>query len=375
MTILALLNLYPSAPTFKLTFTSHQLALYQTTQLTAKMHDIKTRFLILSDTHGEKGLVAPKLPVHVAIHCGDLTNKSKLDEFRTTLGLLEQINAPLKLVIAGNHDFTLDIPMFAQKRAEAERIYSIEPELWKRGYGDFGEVRQLFEDAKKDGIMFLDEGVHHFNLDNGASLTVYASPFTPSLGADWGFQYIRGDEYRQGEVHDFKIDSNPKVDVVITHGPPEGVLDRTTSKKRGGCEQLFVAVARARPRLHCFGHIHEGWGAKLVAWRDTPTSETPSHLTAIDNDASVVVDRLSALCPGECDTADDRMEKEALLRSLRALGYRATDHCAGSAHPIMPGRTTLFANTAIKSTKEGEPPQLPWVIDIDLPAATPSNCV
>lgn len=57
----------------------------------------------------------------------------------------------------------------------------IKPKEWtKSKFGDFGHARHLFEDAKADGILFLDEGVHHFNLDNGASLTV----FTPSADAD-----------------------------------------------------------------------------------------------------------------------------------------------------------------------------------------------
>lgn len=230
----------------------------------------------------------------------------------------------------------------------------------KKEYGDLGEARQLSEDAKADGIEFLDQGVHHFDLENGARLTVYASPFTPSVDTDWGFQY------RRGKHHDFAIHN--KVDVVITHGPPKGVLDPTASKQRGGCEQLFAVVARARPRLHCFGHVHEGWGAKLVAWRDKP-SEVPSHFADINNGESAVVDTLAALRPGRWDTADEIAEKEARLRALRTAGYRATDHSisSGSEHPVVPGRTTLFVNAAIQSTEEGQA-QLPWVIDIELPA-------
>ncbi|KAK3307555.1 uncharacterized protein B0T15DRAFT_530533 [Chaetomium strumarium] len=254
----------------------------------------------------------------------------------------------------------------SMKKAHAEVDFSIESGLMKKEYGDFGDSRHLFEDdAKKDGIVFLDEGVHHFNLDNGASLTVYASPFTPSADADWGFQY------KLGEHHDFAI--NSKVDAVITHGPPRGVLDLTASKQRGGCEHLFTAVARARPRLLCFGHIHEGWGAKLVVWRDTP-SESPSHFADTNNGESAVVDTLASLRPGKWDTPEDIAEKEARLRALRTAGYRATDHSSGSEHPIVPGRTTLFANAAIQSADEGQA-QLPWVIDIDLPAAIHSNGV
>jgi Icc-related predicted phosphoesterase len=51
------------------------------------------------------------------------------------------------------------------------------------------------------------------------------------------------------------------VDVLVTHGPPFGVLDRTTTDELVGCEELLMAVERAQPRLHVFGHIHEGAGA------------------------------------------------------------------------------------------------------------------
>jgi Icc-related predicted phosphoesterase len=49
----------------------------------------------------------------------------------------------------------------------------------------------------------------------------------------------------------------------------------TADKQRAGCGDLFAAVARARPRVHCFGHFHEGWGAKKVAWRGAEASEKP----------------------------------------------------------------------------------------------------
>ncbi|KAL2024491.1 hypothetical protein VTK56DRAFT_8302 [Thermocarpiscus australiensis] len=327
--------------------------------------DIKTRFLILSDTHARKGLTVPDVPIDVAVHCGDLTDGSKIDEFRAALDLLQSINAPLKLVIAENHDFTLDIPVFRKKAAQAESAFSIEPELLKKEYGDFGEVRQLFTDAgASDNIMFLGEGIHYFSLQNGAKLTVYASPFTPSLEADGGFQYIRG------EHHVCAIDDT--VDIVVTHGPPKGVLDFTASKQRGGCEHLFAAVARACPRLHCFGHIHEGWGAKLVTWRGGKASDNPSHFTDIDNEASVLVGSLATLRPGKWDTAEATQGKQKRMRALTTDGYVWTSHCAGSGdqQPLKPGRQTLFVNAAIQGLDEEEGAQLPWVVDIELPVAT-----
>ncbi|KAH6843231.1 Metallo-dependent phosphatase-like protein [Chaetomium sp. MPI-CAGE-AT-0009] len=307
------------------------------------MQDIKTRFFILADTHAKSQWWSPlDLPVDVAIHCGGLTHESKMYEFRDSLALLRAINAPLKLVIAGNHDFTLDNAAYQQKVAEANRLFSIEPEAISREYGRHGDARKLLDDD--DGIIFLDEGIHHFDLRNGAHLTVYASPFTPSPEADWGFQY------RHGEQHDFSICN---ADLVITHGPPKGVLDQTIDKRRGGCEQIFAAVARSRPRLHCFGHIHEG--------------ESPSHFTDIDNGASSVVKTLATMWPGKWDDAETAREKEALAARWMEQGYRQTSHCAGDRHPVNPGQATLFVNAAVQPACEEDRPQLPWVVDIELP--------
>ena len=80
---------------------------------------IMTRFLIISDTHGQPLRNLPNEQVDVAIHCGDLTEESKLAELKTTLDLLTKLNAPLKLIIAGYHDWTLDTPVFEQKLSMA----------------------------------------------------------------------------------------------------------------------------------------------------------------------------------------------------------------------------------------------------------------
>ncbi|KAF4555290.1 Calcineurin-like phosphoesterase-like protein 7 [Elsinoe fawcettii] len=271
----------------------------QITQDTPNSIEIRTRFYIISDTHGET-LPTQHLPkidagIDVAIHCGDLTDGSRLQEFRNSLRMLKDINAPLKLVIAGNHDFTLDIPVFKKKVAEIQP--PVEQELVDREYGYNGKVRELLTAAKADGVVFLDEGIHDFELANGARLTVYASPYTPSTN-DWGFRYA------PHEAHEWRLGS---ADVVITHGPPHGVLDKVD--KRVGCPDLFRAVATSRPRLHAFGHIHSQWGAKLMTWRDN--IETPTLFTAFDNDASTTVQTLAGLTPGEYD---DEEEQASCLR-------------------------------------------------------------
>lgn len=141
----------------------------------------------------------------------------------------------------------MEIPIFQRKAAESQ---SLDPRLIRKFHGNYGEVRKLFGEGKETGITFLDEDIHSFRLQNGALLDVYASPYTPSCG-DWGLQYHRD------LGHDFRIGN---VDIVMTHGPPKGIMDRTDSGQRAGCQHLFKAIARAqdRPLMHCFGRIHEG---------------------------------------------------------------------------------------------------------------------
>jgi predicted phosphodiesterase len=315
----------------------------------------KTRLLVISDTHGLEFTAEnrPRQHVDVVIHCGDLTEESKLHEFRSAVRLLSSLDAPLKLVIAGNHDFTLDTPMFQNKLAEARQ--PLEPELVTTTYGSFGEARSLLDQAKEAGVIFLDEGTHQFTLENGASLTVFASPYTPSLG-DWGFQY------RPQDHHEFSIKDG--TDVAITHGPPKGIMDMTSSRERAGCPGLFAAIARIRPRLHCFGHIHEGWGAKMVTWREK-ISDTPSHFTEIDNDKSSVIENLTSLNRSKFDT--DQMAEE---KAKKVASYTATKVCHASlrTRDDQQGKQTLFVNAAIEGG-EKKPMHFPWLIDMELDRA------
>ncbi|GLB02013.1 hypothetical protein AtubIFM57258_000426 [Aspergillus tubingensis] len=304
---------------------------------------IKTRFLILSDTHGaELPESCFEHSVDVVIHCGDLTNSSYITEFQTTIKQLQRLKAPIKLVIAGNHDFTLDTPTFKQKIREAG--LKNDPSV-RKVYGDYEEVRTLFKNEQDNGIILLDEGTHSLTLPNGALLNIYASPYTPSLG-DWGFQY------HPERGHDFQIEKD--VDIVITHGPPRGIMDYTDNG-RAGCPDLFKAVARARPRMHCFGHIHEGWGAMIAQWRDrTIVGNEPSHFTAIDYGRSSVVTKLSRLDP---ETSPAVVE---------------TSHCTDDAIPLKPDHLTLFINAAFEASNtagDGLAMHPVWQVDLELPCA------
>lgn len=316
---------------------------------------VQTRFLVISDTHGSEDFRTPLHPVDVAIHCGELTQESKLDQFRATLRFLKGLDAPLKLVIAGNHDFTLDTPVLKRKIAEAGPL---EQTLVDQEYGVFGQARRLLDDAADGAIVFLDEGVHHFDLANGAHLMVFASPYTPSTN-DSAFQY-------HPYLSDY-WDIDPLADIITTHGPPQGILDMSFSKERLGCPGLFQEIARRKPLMHCFGHVHEAWGAKLVQWR-RPTLDFPSHFTTIENQGSYVIDSLARLRQSRFDSVATIEEKEERKREYERERVVRTRHCEGDEFPVVRGLHTLFVNAAVQGVEE-DPAKYPWLVELELPLA------
>jgi predicted MPP superfamily phosphohydrolase len=138
---------------------------------------IKTRFLVISDTHSaspgqitKKPNVVPSQPLpkaDVLLHCGDLTMIGHLEEYEKTLNMLGSIEADLKLVIAGNHDITLD-ETYYQRRGQFMHNSS--------GYSEDlpAKAREMWlgERAKASGVTYLEEGTHTFTLKNGAKLRV-----------------------------------------------------------------------------------------------------------------------------------------------------------------------------------------------------------
>lgn len=185
--------------------------------------DRALRLVLLSDTHGRHaGLEVPE--GDVLLHGGDLTGRGTLDQLRETARWLRRLPHPHKVVIAGNHDFCL-------------------------------------EQAPEAGRRILEEeGGCHYLLDEEvtvAGLRVWGSPWQPWF-YDWAFNLQRGAPLQAVWA---KIPHG--IDVLVTHGPPAGVLDQTAHGAAAGCADLEEAVARVRPRLHVFGHIHEAYGQRL----------------------------------------------------------------------------------------------------------------
>lgn len=150
--------------------------LSKTSKPTSKMSTptVKTRILIISDTHSTplapttspRPFRQPLPPADVLIHCGDLTMYGLTSEYEATLDMLAGIEAKVKLVIAGNHDRTLDEKWMRDHQTSLpvgqRELFGEAREFW------FGEQGR----ARKEGVRMLEEGVHRVDLENGAVLTV-----------------------------------------------------------------------------------------------------------------------------------------------------------------------------------------------------------
>jgi len=51
-----------------------------------------------------------------------------------------------------------------------------------------------------------------------------------------------------------------RLDVLVTHHPPKGVLDRTFMGVRVGLKSIRELSLMVKPRVHLFGHVHESPG-------------------------------------------------------------------------------------------------------------------
>lgn len=175
------------------------------------------RLVLISDTHGyHDRLDVPE--GDVLVHAGDFCTSGKEAQARAFARWFLRQPHPHKVVIAGNHDRCLEL--------------------------DIALGARLFEGA----TYLLDSEA------TVAGLRFYGSPWQPEF-LSWAFNLPRGEPLRRAWA---KIPRD--IDVLVTHGPPFGVLDRTESGLWVGCEELRTAIDRARPRLHVFGHIHEGAG-------------------------------------------------------------------------------------------------------------------
>ncbi len=116
----------------------------------------------------------------------------------------------------------------------------------------------LFQDDREQAVAMLSAGTYvEDELVEIDGVKIYGSPWTPTF-FDWAFMKDRGEPIRK------MWDMIPEgLDILVTHGPPKGVLD--FCGQHVGCDDLLDVVTNKLthpPRYHIFGHIHEGHGKR-----------------------------------------------------------------------------------------------------------------
>lgn len=182
------------------------------------------RIVCISDTHGlHDQLTLP--PGDVVVHSGDFTERGEDYEIAAFLKWFAAQPHQNKILVAGNHD------RYAEDCVENFKL-----------------------ELKGTGITYLD--------DSGAKIMgkrFWGSPVTPL------FHHMAFNRYRGADIR-WHWEKIPKVtEVLITHGPPAGVLDFNGIGRREGCEDLLEVVEKklTRLKLHVFGHIHPPGGQIL----------------------------------------------------------------------------------------------------------------
>ncbi|OJD35868.1 ser thr protein phosphatase family protein [Diplodia corticola] len=333
---------------------------------------VKTRFLIISDTHTaplvdssqnerarDRAFRAPLPAADVLLHCGDITMMGHLDEYEAALDMLGAIDAPLKLVIAGNHDLSLDEEFYLGQSRGVPSAFTNGQRMHRKKYDPDmpRKAKEMWkgEKAKAKGVTYLDEGTHHFVLQNGARLNVYASPWQPEF-FQWGFNYDH-DNDRWNPPHLSAPDAvnvavNPlpehcqpgEIDVVMTHGPPKNRLDLTSSRLAVGCPHMLRAIERTRPRLHAWGHIHEAWGVERVEWPADRGSKTDAG-----------IDQLVKKAEKYAFAGADLIKDRAAF----------VDVSGGADAPLRLAEETVMVNASIMDLSY-TPSNAPVVVDLDL---------
>ena len=183
------------------------------------------KIVCLSDTHNcNEQIEVPE--GDILLHSGDATIRGTKPEVEEFLGWYSSLPHQYKIFVAGNHDW----------------LYETNNHFARMITANFN-------------IIYLQDSFIEIE-----GLKIYGSPWQPRF-FDWAFNLNRGAELAEK----WKLIPND-IDILITHGPPNGILDEVERKywtENTGCEELIKKIeelSKNQLKLHLFGHIHCGYG-------------------------------------------------------------------------------------------------------------------
>lgn len=168
---------------------------------------------VVGDTHGCHRLLDMK-PGNMLIHTGDITGHGLEHEVLDFLDWITWQPFEYKIFIGGSHDLYLK------------------------------NNKELTRALIPDGVTYLEN--NSVEIDG---LKIFGTP--ASL-----FQRGMAFSYHAGyDIERIWSIIPEDTDILVSHMPPRGILDN-----QAGCPQLLEKVDGIRPKLHLFGHVHEGYG-------------------------------------------------------------------------------------------------------------------
>lgn len=185
------------------------------------------KIVCLSDTHNcNEQIEVPD--GDILLHSGDATTVGNVVQISAFNHWFSSLPHKHKIFVAGNHDWLFET--------------------------DNGLARSLLDKS----IIYLQDSFIEIE-----GIKIYGSPWQPRF-FDWAFNLNRGAELAE-KWKLIPLDA----DILITHGPPNGILDEVPRKffvENTGCEELRKRVETlaefGKLKLHLFGHIHCGYGQK-----------------------------------------------------------------------------------------------------------------
>lgn len=177
----------------------------------------------ISDTHGYHDLLKVPDGIDMVIHSGDCSNPrdpyNNEPEVREFIHWYKSLPIKHKVYVAGNHDTSIE-----------KRLVT------KQDFTDYNIIYLENEYVEVDGIK------------------LFGSPHTPEFH-NWAFMKSieKLERFWRNAIH-------KPCDIVIVHGPPKGILDKSYDKigrmESCGNRSLLNRVLELKPAYMCFGHIH-----------------------------------------------------------------------------------------------------------------------
>lgn len=206
----------------------------------------------ISDTHTYHWLLDIPKDIDMVIFSGDCSNPREYilnrDEVLNFLVWFGNLPIKYKVYVAGNHDTSIE----------------------KRYINKF--------DFTDKGIIYLENESVEIE-----GIKIWGSPITPEFGVGWAWNRKRE------KIHKYWDLIPEDSDIVISHGPPFGILDATYDRSNNydlcGCRNLMKRITKVNPKLCLFGHIHNFKDIQNQGTR------TVTGLRTIFSNGSVVEDR------------------------------------------------------------------------------------